>query len=75
MTGNNVTIPKVTGKDLKVTSFDWKSPGSGCRSLKTLAVSMFHILQGCTSQKEAVTLKEMMLRAAGDIERPGSDIM
>jgi len=35
VTGNHVTWPPVTGSDPEVTSFDRKSPGSGCRRPKT----------------------------------------
>jgi len=34
VTGNDVMSPQVTGRDPEVTSFDWKSPGSGCRRPK-----------------------------------------
>jgi len=34
MAGNDGTLPQVTGSDPEVTSFDRKSPGSGCRRLK-----------------------------------------
>ena len=35
VTGNDVTRPQVSGSDPEVTSFDRKSPGSGCRRTKT----------------------------------------
>ena len=34
VTGNDVAEPQVTGSCLEVTSFDRKSPGSGCRKPK-----------------------------------------
>jgi len=55
VTENDVTGPQVTGSDLEVTSFDGKSPGSGCRGPKTGMYCTFHIPQGCSSQEEAVT--------------------
>ena len=45
-----------------VTSFDQKSPGSGCRKPKTCVLGVFDFLQGCSSQEEAVTLQEMTSR-------------
>ena len=36
MTENDVTWPEVTISDPEETSFDRKSPGSGCRRLKNL---------------------------------------
>ena len=62
MTGNDVTSPDVTGSDPEVTSFDWKSPGSGCRRPKTRVLSRFELLQGCNSQEVAVTRQEMTTR-------------
>jgi len=52
----------VTGSDPVVTSFDQKSPGSGCRRPKTRAYCAFHFLQSCSSQEEAVTWQEMTSR-------------
>jgi len=52
----------VTGSDPEVTSFDWKSPGSGCRRPKACVYCTFHFLQGCSSQGEAVTWQQMALR-------------
>jgi len=49
----------VASGDLEVTSFDRKSPGSGCRRPKTGVYYTFQFLQGCSSQEEAVTWKEM----------------
>jgi len=54
----NVTWLKVTGSDPEVTSFDWKSPGSGCRRPKTRVYCTFHFLQGCSSQEQAVMWRE-----------------
>jgi len=62
MTGNDVTWPKVTGSDIEVTSFDRKSPGSGCRMPNTGEYCTFHFLQGCSLQEEAVTRQEMTSR-------------
>jgi len=59
VTGNAVTWPQVTGNVPKVKSFEWKSPGSGCRRPKTGVYCTFHFLQGCSSQEEAVTWQEM----------------
>jgi len=50
---------QVTGRDPEVTSFDRKSPGSGCRRQKTCVYCTFHFLQRCSSQKEAVTWPEI----------------
>jgi len=52
----------VTGSDPEVTSFDRKSPGSGCRRPKTCVYCTFHFLQGCSSQWDAVTWQEMTSR-------------
>jgi len=60
--GNDVTWPHVTGSDPEVTSFDRKSPGSGCRRPKTGAYCTFRFLQGCSSQEKAVTWQEMTSR-------------
>ena len=43
--------PHVAVSD-NVTSFDQKSPGSGCRGPKTGIYSTFHCLQGCNSKEE-----------------------
>jgi len=55
VTGNDLTRPHVTGNDPDVTSFDRKSPGSGCRRPKRQVLGMFELLQGCNSQEVAVT--------------------
>ena len=55
MTGNEVTWPKFTGSDPEVTSFDWKSPGSGCRRPISQSLGTFELLQGCNSQEVEVT--------------------
>jgi len=60
-----VTWQKMTSCDLRwpeVTSFDWKSPKSGCRRPKTGIYCTFHFLQGCCSLVEAVTCQEKMSR-------------
>jgi len=60
-----VTWQKTTTRDLRwpeVTSFDWKSPGSGCRRSKTCVYCTFHYLQGSSSQEEAVTWQEIKSR-------------
>jgi len=62
VTGNDVTWPQVTGSDPQVTSFDRKSPGSGCRWPKTGAYCTFRFLQDCSSQEKAVTWHEMTSR-------------
>jgi len=59
MTGNDVTLFQVSGSDPEVTSFERKSPGSGCRGPKSQIYCAFHFLQGCSSQKDAVTWQEM----------------
>jgi len=55
----HVTWPQVTGSDPVVTSFDRKSPGSGCRRPKTGVYCTFHFLQSCSSQEEAFPWEEM----------------
>ena len=55
MTGKDVTWLHVTGSAPEVTSFHRKSPGSVCRWSKTWVLCMFELLQGCNSQKVAVT--------------------
>jgi len=45
-----------------MTSFDRKSPGSGCRRPKTRVYCEINFLQGCWSQGEAVTWQEMTSR-------------
>jgi len=45
----------VTGSDPEVTSFDWKSPGSGCRRPISQGLDTFELLQGCNSQEVALT--------------------
>jgi len=58
----------VTENDVKflgwpeVTSFDRKSPGSGCRRPITRAYCTFYFLQGCSSQEKAATWLEMTSR-------------
>jgi len=44
------------------TSFDRKSPGSGCSRQETRVYCTFHFLQGSSSQEEAVTWQEMTSR-------------
>ena len=55
MTGNDVTRPEVNGSDPEVTSFDRKSPGSGCRRPISQVLGTVGLLQGCNSQEVAVT--------------------
>jgi len=55
VTGNDETLPQVSGSDPEVTSFDRKSPGSGCRGPKSGIYCTFHFLQGYSLQEEAVT--------------------
>ena len=45
----------VTGSDPEVTSFDRKSPGSGCRRPISQVLDTFEFLQGCNSHKVEVT--------------------
>jgi len=54
--------PQVIESDPEVTSFERKSPGSGCRRPKTRVYCTFHFLQGCSSQEEAVTWQVMTSR-------------
>jgi len=49
VTGSDVTWAQVTGSDPEVTSFDRKSPGSGCRRPKNVVHCAFHFLQGYSS--------------------------
>jgi len=59
VTGNHITWPHVTGSDPEVTSFNWKSPESGCRRPKTRVFHAFDFLQGCSSHEEAGAWQEM----------------
>jgi len=59
VTGNDVTWPQVTGSCPEVTSFDRKSPESGCRMPKTLVYRTLYFLQRCNSQDEAATWQEI----------------
>jgi len=54
--------PQVTGSDPEVTSFERKSPGSGCRGPKTTIYCTFHFLHRCSSLEKAVTWQEMTSR-------------
>jgi len=56
--GNYITWPHVTASDLEVTSFDRKSPGSGCKRLKTRGLHVFTLLQSCNPQDVAFTSQE-----------------
>ena len=67
MTANDVTSTQVTGRDLKVMSFDCKSPVSGWKRPKTGVYCTFHILQGCRSQEEAFTSQKV---TSHDFKRP-----
>jgi len=62
VTGTDVTWPQVTESDPEVASFYRKSPGRGCGRPKNGLYSTFHLLQACSSQKEAVTWQEMTSR-------------
>jgi len=62
MTGNDVRWPHVTGSDPEVTSFDWNSPGSGCRRRISRVLGMFELLQSWNSQEVAVTWQEITSR-------------
>ena len=55
MTGNDLTWTEVTGSDPEVTSFDWKSFGSGCRMPISQVLCTFELQHGCNSQEVAVT--------------------
>ena len=55
MTGNGVTGHQVTGSDPEVTSFDRKSPGSGCRKPISQVLGTFELQQGYMVQQVAVT--------------------
>ena len=55
MTRNDIKWSHVTGSDLEVTSYDRKSPGSGCRRLISQVLGTFELLQGCNPQEVAVT--------------------
>ena len=55
MTGNDVTRPEGTGSDPEETTFDRKSPGSGCRWPISQVLGMFEFVQGSNSQEVAVT--------------------
>ena len=57
MTGNDLMSPHMTGSDPVVTSFGWKTPGSGCRRPITQVVGTFELLQGCKSQEVSVVTK------------------
>jgi len=54
--------PQETGGDPEVSSFDRKSPGSGCRTLKTGVYCAFDFLQGCCLQEDALKWQEMTSR-------------
>ena len=62
MTGNEVTSHYVAGSDRKVTSFDCKSPGSGCGMTIRQVLGTFEPLQGCSSQEVAVAWQELTSR-------------
>jgi len=64
---------QITGSDLKVTSFDRKSPRSCFTRPKTGAYCTFHFLQGCSSQSDAVTLPETTSRDLRWRKWPRSD--
>ena len=55
MTGNDVALPEVIGSDLEETTFNRKSPGSGCRRPISQVLGTFELLQGCNSQEVAGT--------------------
>ena len=62
MTGNAITLPHVTASDPEVTSFDQKSPVSGCRGPLSQVLGTFELPQCCNLQKGAVTGQEMTSR-------------
>ena len=49
----------MTGCILEVTSFNRKSPGSGCKRPISQVMGTFELLQGCNSQEVAVTRQQM----------------
>ena len=55
VTVKDVTWPEVTESDPEGTSFDRKSPRSGCRRPVSQVLGTFYFLQGCNSQELAVT--------------------
>ena len=59
MTGNDLVLRHMTGSDTEVTSFDRKSPGSGCWRPISQVLGTFELLQGCNSQEVAITLQEL----------------
>jgi len=72
VTGNDVTWPHVAGSNPEVTSFDRKSPRSGCRRHISRVLGTFELLQRCNSQEVAVTWQEL---ASRDRKLPGSDVI
>ena len=52
----------MTESDLDVTSFDRKTPGSGCRGPISQVLGTYESLQGCNLQEVAVTSQEMTSR-------------
>jgi len=65
VTGNDLTWPQVTGSDPKVTR-KWRHFTGSHHEVavegRKLVYCTFHLLQGCSSQEEAVTWQEMTSR-------------
>jgi len=74
MTGNVVTWPQVTGSDPEVTSFDRKSPGSGCRRPKTGYTVHFTYKAVVRTRRQSRDWKWHHL-TSGDRKWPGSDVI
>ena len=47
--------PYVTGSDPEMTTFDQKSPGSGCRRPRSQVLGMFKLLQSCNPRDVELT--------------------
>jgi len=58
----------VTESDPEVTTFDLKSPGSGCEGPICQVLGTFELPQGCNSQEVAVTWQEMTSRGLTRLE-------
>ena len=51
MTGKDVTRPEVTESDPEVTSFERKSPGSGCRRAISQVLGTLELLRAVTRRR------------------------
>jgi len=72
--GNDIKWPQATGTDPEVTSFEQKSPGSGCERPKTWVLGSCILLQSCNSLNVAVTWGKDVVTSVGR-KWPGSDII